>query len=458
MKKYFALLLIFISLNSVLLSCTTSEDDTESSEIEEELNSELDDMDNNTSSEVADGDLEDLDDANFEGEDVSDVDLEAADKSPNDSKEEDDFFAEDSPATNPNSTALAENDLKQELQAPVAPVPPTPAYPEEIPPALPPDGAPSNTVTSRETMPRLEDFENVSPMPDIPKDDLGVSDPLVADVDPQLPSVRAAKEVVPISKIGKDPFFRNERLMNTVYIARPGDDLGTISQKIFNEDRTSQLLADNPHISKGIEPGDKVYYNSLNRPEDKKAILTFYEDSRFATQYYTTKQGDDIRRIGQQLLGFADAWKEVWAVNESLQTQSMLPSGLKLKYWTGNELRETSVAKGAVAPSETVEPTPEPRQEPEVPINLAGNDLPTATPSINTEDPALSAGITEPAPTLSESTVPTTPAVKPQDSSTTTVAAIALIVIAALVLVAIQIKNRRKDNGAVPPSLEFTKV
>ena len=39
-----------------------------------------------------------------------------------------------------------------------------------------------------------------------------------------------------------------------------------------------------------------------------------------------------------------------------------------------------------------------------------------------------------------------------------TIAAIAMIAIAGIAIVAIQIKNRKKDDGSMPPSLEFTKV
>ncbi|MBY0314820.1 MAG: hypothetical protein K2Q26_04840 [Bdellovibrionales bacterium] len=477
MRKLISLLFIIPFLTLSLSSCTTSEDETEDNAIEAELNSELEDMEGSgTNADLdveSDDGLEDFDDTNFE-----DDGKEFASDSTTDSSTDDDFFSDaDTPPSGPgnNPPVLAENDLKQELQQGAVP-PPASAdtagtavqapYPEDIPPAvpLPKDNGANGPVTSRSTFPRIEDYESINPTPDVPKDDLGVADPLVSQVDAPLPSMRAAKEVVPISKIGKDPFFRNERIMNTVYIARPGDDMGTISQKIFNEDRTAQLLADNPHISKGIEPGDKVYYNSINRPEDKKTIMTYFEDSRYAPQYYTTKNDDDIRKIGQQLLGYADAWKEIWAVNDSLQTQAMLPAGLKIKYWTGNEVRETPPPKATPVTTEPeVVAETEPKQEAEIPLNITNIETPLPTTSgttVNTDDPALSAGITEPLPMAPDASVPPTPNT-PQvkdGSSTTTIAALALIAMAVIILVAIQIKNRRKDPGAMPPSLEFTKV
>lgn len=475
MRMWFSFLLIVVLSSALMVSCTTSEDDAESSEIEKELESEFGDLEDSESGESSDSEMEDSKDTSAdENSQIADSELDFPSESDKKGKkstpdEDEDFFAEDSSPPDSNSTTLAEKDLKQEMQTgakgaasptaipPVAQAP----YSDDVSPVIPPQPKDTGTtpVTSRETLPRVEDFENINPLPDIPKDDLGVSDPLVADVNPQLPSVRAAKEIVPVSKIGKDPFYRNERVMNTVYITRPGDDLGTISQKIFNEDRTSQLLADNPHISKGVEPGDKVYYNSINRPDDRKTILTYYEDSKFSPQYYTTKQGDDIHRIGQQLLGFADAWKEVWAVNEGLQTQSMLPGGLKLKYWTGNEVREATVAKTTPAPPTDAGPAEPKPQEPETPMNLGNNDMITAASTVNTDDPAISSPIiTEAMPNTAGSAVPTPPAIKADDGMNMTIAGVALISIAVIVLVAIQIKNRRKDPGTMPPSLEFTKV
>ena len=68
---------------------------------------------------------------------------------------------------------------------------------------------------------------------------------------------------------------------------------------------------------------------------------------------------------------------------------------------------------------------------------------------------------TEGLPAMSPSeSLPTVPKVEAkQENSLMTVAAVALIGIAVLVLVAIQIKNRKKQTEqAMPPSLEFTKV
>lgn len=293
----------------------------------------------------------------------------------------------------------------------------------------------------------------------MPKDDLGISDPLVADVDPPLPAEKAAKEVVPVSKIGKDPYFKNQRLMNTVYIARQGDDPGSISEKLFGKDNISILMADNPRLSEGASVGDKIYYNSPNRPDDKKEILTFYEDKKIPAQYYTTKEGDNIQKIGRELLGHDDAWKEIWATND-LQTQALLPAGIKLRYWSGGESVAPPIEPPIMASTDSPDlgaagttTTPPPAEPP-------SDNLPDLTEVSQTEDPSAMPPEATPMPTDIATAAPSAPPAiaKEGGDSLLMVAGIALVSLAILVLIAIQIKNRKRDDGAVPPSMEFTKI
>lgn len=405
----------------------------------------------------------------------------AKDKTEEDADSEDDeFLAEDSASpASPQKENLEEKDLQNELEkekvaatdqpAETAPAAAEPAVAGTVTPsdvedpmtegemAQPNSAAVTSSASNRTDSVSADGFEVINPP--VPQEDLGVSDPLVAEVDPPLPSLKAAQEIVPLSKVNKDPFFRNERLMNTVYVVRPNEDLAIISQKIFNEDKTSILFADNPHLSKGLETGDKIYYNSPNRPEDKKAILTFYEDNKMAPQYYVTRKGDDIKKIGREVLGNDDGWKEIWSTNEALQTQALLPAGLKIRYWSGSEPKvyeqpvvannEATTSAGTISEK----PTPATETLPEIP--------PSPEPAtIATEDPGMSSA---PLPTESLSAMPSAaevPAVKaPNESSDLmTVAAIAMIAMAGLGIVAIQIKNRKRNEGGMPPSLEFTKV
>ncbi len=465
---------------SLTVSCTTGESDSADG-FEDEASTE--DMEGAEDATAAAEETDEATEEADEADESSQAKKEESKESDEDS-EDDEFLAEDStsPAAPPKEN-LEEKDLQNELEKEKvadAADPATPTLEESAPPAAP---VAAGTVTPNEIEDPMIEEEMAQPNsaavaaassskadtvtadgfevinPPVPQEDLGVSDPLVAEVDPPLPSLKAAQEIVPLSKMSKDPFFRNERLMNTVYIVRPNDDLAIISQKIFNEDKTSILFADNPHLSKGIETGDKIYYNSPNRPEDKKAILTFYEDNKMSPQYYVTRKGDDIKKIGREVLGNEEGWKEIWSTNEALQTQALLPAGLKIRYWSGSEPKayeEPAVANNestaAVGATET--PSPPPAE------TLTEMPPPSPEPAtIATEDPGMSQA---PLPTESLSAMPSTdlPSVKaPEEGSDLmTVAAIAMIAMAGLGIVAIQIKNRKRDDGGMPPSLEFTKV
>lgn len=458
------------------VACTTSESEDDST-VENELNAELDDMEESAAS-ADDGLDDDFDDESFAdsggkekdsgGDDISDDDFADFDSNSSDS-DDDDFFAEDADA--PKDTQdLAEKDLQKELEKSNDSVPSGENTIAEGEPniAQEPVAAESKnpTIASQPSVGLEESFENISPPPtqELPKEDLGISDPLVADVDPPLPAAKAAKEVVPVPKINREPFFRNQRLMNTVYIARPGDDLMSISQKVYEKDNTQVLLADNPYLVKGIDVGDQIFYTSPNRPEDKKEILTYYEDVKMPAQHYITKQGDNIQKIGREVLGYDEAWKEIWAENDILQTQALLPSGLKIRYWSGNELQippEAPATIGAMGSASDKGGTPPPTA-PETPETLM--DVNSGVASSTAEDPGLTMSETPAVAPLPSDITPPVPVATPAqvsddaNNSLLTIAGVSLIGLAVLALIAIQIKNRKKESPGIPPSLEFTKV
>jgi hypothetical protein len=418
---------------------------------------------------------------------------EAADEDVDVDEEDEEFLAEDAADPNKKSTdELEEKSLQNELEkeniatnteAPVETQDPVPLKDQTAAGTAatvevqednvqPPSAATTGPVVAADTSLSNDGFEVINPS--LPQEDLGVSDPLVAEVDPPLPSTRMAQDVVPLAKIKTDPFYRNQRLMNTVYIARANEDLPIISQKIFGEDRTEMLIDDNPHlkkgneadayqVSRGIEAGDKIYYNSPTRPEDKKEIITYYEDKKMSPQYYVTRKGDDIKKIGREVLGSDDGWKEIWATNDVLQSQALLPAGLKIRYWSGSEpsLSEISQTQTAMSPSSADSsivsaPEPVPETLPDIPPS------PEIAP-IASEDPGLSNAPPVPSDSnmasFSGGETPSVQAPSEQNSSSLmTIAAVAMIAMAGIGIVAIQIKNRKKDTGAIPPSLEFTKV
>lgn len=165
---------------------------------------------------------------------------------------------------------------------------------------------------------------------------------------------------VPVKKIADTPFNKNGILVNTVYIARPGDDLNSISQKIFGADHTDQLLQANPNLAKGVKVGDKVYYNSPRRPGDSQRMLTYYEDAGLPAQTYVAQDGENIRVISKSLLGNENSWKEVWATNMAVESKDELAAGTELRYWP-----DGAVAAPVMAAAPT--PAPEPAPMPEAP-------------------------------------------------------------------------------------------
>jgi hypothetical protein len=76
--------------------------------------------------------------------------------------------------------------------------------------------------------------------------------------------------------------------------------------------------------------------------------------------YYTSQEGDNIRKVSKQLLGHERSWMEIYATNESVASKGRLPAGLRLRYW-----QEGAAAAAPVMAMNKPEPTPPPMPEPE---------------------------------------------------------------------------------------------
>ncbi len=141
------------------------------------------------------------------------------------------------------------------------------------------------------------------------------------------------KANVPLQKVAVAPWKQGKVWYNAVYFARPGDTLSGISKMIYGSSRVSELKKGNPTFqTRGVKPGDKVYYNSPIRPEDSSRLLTYYEDNGMAPEVYVAQEGDDIRKVSKDLLGYPNAWKEVWASN-SVDSKGAVSAGTELRYW-----------------------------------------------------------------------------------------------------------------------------
>ena len=146
-----------------------------------------------------------------------------------------------------------------------------------------------------------------------------------------------------LNKIIEFAYNKSGFLVNAVYIARSNDNLKNISQKIYRQDRTGDLLAINTHLqNRDVIVGDKIYYNSPNRPKDNKRILFYYEDNNISPSYYNLSEGDNIRSIASQLLGHPNSWKEIWATNPELESKGEIQGSIRITYWGGVDIAQAA--------------------------------------------------------------------------------------------------------------------
>lgn len=228
------------------------------------------------------------------------------------------------------------------------------------------------------------------------------------------------KTYVPVQKIKSEPFQRAGQNLNTVYMARPGDDISSISEKIYGDDRSKDLLAANPHLKRGVKVGDKVYYESPNRPNDQSSLLTAFEDSNVPSETYVSKPGENIRGISQELLGDSRSWMEIWATNPDIDSKWALSPGTEIRYWPkeaelgtgGPNLgsgSETGAGVDNFADNSDVAPAPQDNQAANnFPQETETAPAPAPTPTPAPPIPTPSAQVeTVPAPTPAPTLMPT---------------------------------------------------
>jgi hypothetical protein len=186
--------------------------------------------------------------------------------------------------------------------------------------------------------------------------------------------VRVAAPVVyaPYLKVKEAPFTApGGETMNRVYVARPKDTNKSIAQKLYGDSKRSKdLVKWNPILKRGARTGDKVYYSSAANPSDSR-MMNYYEEAGIAPQTYVTKDGDNIRTVSKSLLGFNNAWKEVWATNPNVESKGGVPAGLTLNYWPEGAMAPVqALAQNAPPPTDAGGlPTSLPDAAPQVPQN-----------------------------------------------------------------------------------------
>ncbi len=213
------------------------------------------------------------------------------------------------------------------------------------------------------------------------------------------------KSYVPVKKMKPAAYTRAGGNVNRLYVVRAGDDMDSIAQKIYGDSsRSEDLYSYNSHFrGKSLKVGDKVYYESPINPTDQR-MVTYYEDNSIAPQYYTSDEGDNIRKVSESLLGHERSWMEIWATNEDVQSKWTLPAGVRLRYWPEGASVPTTVAMNdpvndppameepAAAPpmpEPTAEPEPMPSEEPPPPPSDMAMNEPEMPDLNNNEDMAM---------------------------------------------------------------------
>ena len=192
------------------------------------------------------------------------------------------------------------------------------------------------------------------------------------------------KKWIPLKKIPIKPWKQSGRWINAVYIARPADNLNQISMLLFSQDKTEELKEANPFLKRrDLKVGDKVYYNSPNRPQDGQNFYHYYQDNNKIAQTYDLNTGDNIRTISQRLLGHKDSWKEIWTTNPQVESKGMIQEPITIQYWIADNA-PTMIENEPVATSETTMPLEETlvdlNDELSISADTDGNNTPTDEP------------------------------------------------------------------------------
>ncbi len=152
-----------------------------------------------------------------------------------------------------------------------------------------------------------------------------------------LSSLAAVSQVGPKTGLRKlaeaEPYAFGNGFVNTVYIARPKEDLSQISLSIFGSDKSAELKEINSFLrNKSVKAGDKVFYVSPNRPTDSAKTISFYEDTGMIASTYTATKNENLSKLSKKLIGYNDGWKEIWTTN-SISSKTKLAKGDSIQYW-----------------------------------------------------------------------------------------------------------------------------
>ena len=219
------------------------------------------------------------------------------------------------------------------------------------------------------------DVEDEDILKDIFSDSSVETEDEMRESDNLLPPKTPKKKWIPLKKIPSTTWKSNGKWINAVYIVRPADSLNQISTMIFSEDKSEELKSINPLLKRrDIKVGDKIYYSSPLRPNDRNNFYHYYEDTNQIAQTYDLGSGDNIRVVSERLLGHKNSWKEIWATNPQLKSKGDISEPVTIQYWN------------TAPPAPIVEKTPPPAEDSIDDSMIADEDMPMEEP-IEEEQP-----------------------------------------------------------------------
>lgn len=233
--------------------------------------------------------------------------------------------AADANAEQKPADAVADN--KPAEQAPAAAAQPEQKVAENNPPpAVDPGTQPKQEITPAQETPQAP-----APVAETAPPPPAMAEAPIAPIEPG-PVAEVAPAKSSLQKIKTAPFKKSGMLLNAVYVARKGDDLKSIAKMIYGEDKSKVLAKANPSLKKSVHVGDKVYYNSPQRPNDDQKMLTWYEDQGIAPEIYIAKKGDNVKTLAKEFIGDKNSWKELYATN-AFDSKGALSEGTEVRYW-----------------------------------------------------------------------------------------------------------------------------
>lgn len=269
--------------------------------------------------------------------------------------------------------------------------------------AAPMEAPPTTTDVAAMDQPTTTNAEEL-PAPTLEPTPEPTPDTAMTDLDQPKPVQRS------LQKVADTPWKIGGKWVNGIYFAKPGETLSSISQTIYGDDRTNELQKINPtYKNREVKPGDKVYYASVVRPDDAEKIITYFEEKNIPSKTYVAKPGDNIRKISQDLLGYPEAWKEVWAYN-TVESKQEIPEGTELRYWDS-----AALASNAAPPSDVAANAPENSMPPQNEMPPMESNLPPADPMAQTNELPPPPSDLPPPPDMASTTAELPPPPPPAD-------------------------------------------